>query len=95
MNVDTVCGKRQGKGKVTNPPAPYRKATLRTRETEARWEPRGRLLDCAPVQLATGAQGMGKGDQRSRRGKIYRGSFGKTRAKDPASKKKKTGTTRR
>jgi ribosomal small subunit protein bTHX len=27
---------------------------------------------------------MGKGDQRTRRGKIYRGSFGKTRPKDPA-----------
>ena len=33
---------------------------------------------------------MGKGDMRSRRGKIYRGSFGKTRAKDPAKKKKKS-----
>jgi len=32
---------------------------------------------------------MGKGDQRSRRGKIYRGSFGKSRAKDPAKKKKR------
>ncbi len=32
---------------------------------------------------------MGKGDQRTRRGKIYRGSFGKSRRKDPASKKKK------
>lgn len=31
---------------------------------------------------------MGKGDQRTRRGKIYRGSFGKTRAKDPARKTK-------
>lgn len=31
---------------------------------------------------------MGKGDGRSRRGKIYKGSFGKTRPKDPASKKK-------
>ncbi|HEX3845170.1 MAG TPA: 30S ribosomal protein THX [Steroidobacteraceae bacterium] len=31
---------------------------------------------------------MGKGDQRSRRGKIYRGSFGKSRAKDPAKKKR-------
>jgi ribosomal small subunit protein bTHX len=30
---------------------------------------------------------MGKGDRRSRRGKIYAGSFGKTRAKDPAKKK--------
>lgn len=32
---------------------------------------------------------MGKGDLRSRRGKIYRGTFGKTRPKDPAKKKKK------
>lgn len=32
---------------------------------------------------------MGKGDRGSRRGKIYRGSFGKTRPKDPAKKKKK------
>jgi ribosomal small subunit protein bTHX len=33
---------------------------------------------------------MGKGDMRSRRGKIYRGSFGKTRTKDPSKKKKKS-----
>jgi len=32
---------------------------------------------------------MGKGDQRSRRGKIYRGSFGKARAKDPAKRRKR------
>ncbi|MEZ5498085.1 MAG: 30S ribosomal protein THX [Steroidobacteraceae bacterium] len=32
---------------------------------------------------------MGKGDQRSGRGKIYRGSFGKSRAKDPAKKKRR------
>lgn len=31
---------------------------------------------------------MGKGDRKSKRGKIYRGSFGKTRTKDPAKKKK-------
>ena len=31
---------------------------------------------------------MGKGDSRSRRGKIDQGSFGKTRPKDPARKKK-------
>jgi len=30
---------------------------------------------------------MGKGDRRTKRGKIYAGSFGKTRAKDPAKKK--------
>ena len=32
---------------------------------------------------------MGKGDPRTRRGKIYQGSFGKSRAKDPVKKKKK------
>ncbi|HXA93045.1 MAG TPA: 30S ribosomal protein THX [Steroidobacteraceae bacterium] len=32
---------------------------------------------------------MGKGDRRSRRGKIYRGSFGKTRPKDPLKKKRR------
>ena len=32
---------------------------------------------------------MGKGDQRTRRGKLYRGSFGKWRTKDPAKRKKK------
>jgi ribosomal small subunit protein bTHX len=31
---------------------------------------------------------MGKGDHRSRRGKIYQGSFGKTRPKDPAKRRK-------
>jgi 30S ribosomal protein S31 len=31
---------------------------------------------------------MGKGDIKSRRGKIYRGSFGKSRPKDPPAKKK-------
>jgi 30S ribosomal protein S31 len=31
---------------------------------------------------------VGKGDRKTRRGKIYRGSFGKTRPKDPAAKKK-------
>jgi 30S ribosomal protein S31 len=33
---------------------------------------------------------MGKGDSRSRRGKIYQGSFGKSRPKDPAKKRAKT-----
>jgi 30S ribosomal protein S31 len=32
---------------------------------------------------------MGKGDSRSRRGKIYQGSFGKSRPKDPAKKKRR------
>jgi 30S ribosomal protein S31 len=32
---------------------------------------------------------MGKGDRRSRRGKIYAGSFGKKRPKDPAKKRKR------
>ena len=36
---------------------------------------------------------MGKGDRRSRRGKIYAGSFGKSRPKNPkAAKKKSAGT---
>lgn len=30
---------------------------------------------------------MGKGDRKTRRGKIYAGSFGKKRPKDPAKKK--------
>jgi 30S ribosomal protein S31 len=34
-------------------------------------------------------QGMGKGDPKTRRGKIYKGSFGKSRPKDPPAKKKK------
>ncbi len=38
---------------------------------------------------------MGKGDQRSRRGKIYRGSFGKSRPKDSPKQKKKPAATRR
>lgn len=33
---------------------------------------------------------MGKGDMRTRRGKIYRGSFGKSRSKAPAKKAKRT-----
>jgi 30S ribosomal protein S31 len=32
---------------------------------------------------------MGKGDQRSRRGKIYRGTFGKARPRKPKKKGKK------
>jgi len=31
---------------------------------------------------------MGKGDQRTRRGKIYRGSFGKSRPKEPGREKR-------
>jgi 30S ribosomal protein S31 len=36
---------------------------------------------------------MGKGDIKSRRGKIYRGSFGKSRPKDPAARKKAAAKT--
>ena len=32
---------------------------------------------------------MGKGDPRTRRGKIYQGSFGKSRPKDPVRRRKK------
>jgi 30S ribosomal protein S31 len=38
---------------------------------------------------------MGKGDGRSRRGKIYKGSFGKSRPKDPAKKKARLKKTAR
>jgi len=38
---------------------------------------------------------MGKGDQRTRRGKIYRGSFGKSRPKDPTGKKRAATKTAR
>ena len=31
---------------------------------------------------------MGKGDSKTRRGKIYQGSYGKSRPKDPTKKKK-------
>jgi len=31
---------------------------------------------------------VGKGDRKTRRGKIYRGSFGKSRPKNPAARKK-------
>jgi len=34
---------------------------------------------------------MGKGDRKTRRGKLYRGSFGKSRAKDPGKRRKQTG----
>jgi 30S ribosomal protein S31 len=32
---------------------------------------------------------MGKGDRRTKRGKLYAGSFGKSRPKDPSKKKAK------
>ena len=35
---------------------------------------------------------MGKGDKRTRRGKIFNGSYGKSRPGRPAKKKKKTGS---
>jgi 30S ribosomal protein S31 len=35
---------------------------------------------------------MGKGDPKTRRGKIYKGSFGKSRPKDPSSRKKKVAS---
>ncbi len=38
---------------------------------------------------------MGKGDGRSRRGKIYKGSFGKSRPKDPARKNKKRAAAKK
>jgi 30S ribosomal protein S31 len=38
---------------------------------------------------------MGKGDRRTRRGKIYAGSFGKSRPKSPVKKKAKAGTAKK
>jgi len=49
-------------------------------------------LDCARAAVAQRQQEygqMGKGDRKTRRGKIYRGSFGKSRPKDPSKKDKK------
>jgi 30S ribosomal protein S31 len=34
---------------------------------------------------------MGKGDRKTRRGKLYRGSFGKSRPKDPRKHRKQSG----
>lgn len=36
---------------------------------------------------------MGKGDGRSKRGKIFKGSYGKTRPHDPNAKKKPPAKT--
>ncbi|MBK6598789.1 MAG: 30S ribosomal protein THX [Proteobacteria bacterium] len=36
---------------------------------------------------------MGKGDRRTARGKIYAGSFGKSRPKDPTKKKAQVAKT--
>jgi 30S ribosomal protein S31 len=36
---------------------------------------------------------VGKGDRKTRRGKIYRGSFGKSRPKDPGAKKRAAAKT--
>jgi 30S ribosomal protein S31 len=38
---------------------------------------------------------VGKGDRRTRRGKIYAGSFGKSRPKDPSAGKPKAKVTAR
>jgi 30S ribosomal protein S31 len=38
---------------------------------------------------------MGKGDQRTRRGKIYRGSFGKSRPKDPSKNQRQAKSGKR
>jgi 30S ribosomal protein S31 len=52
-------------------------------------------LDCARAAWALVEQEysqVGKGDRKTRRGKIYRGSFGKSRPKDPDKNKPKTTT---
>ena len=57
---------------------------------------------CIGAPLKQEYSQVGKGDRKTRRGKIYRGSFGKSRPKDPSknknTKKKvagKTGTSRK
>jgi 30S ribosomal protein S31 len=52
---------------------------------------------CIGAPLKQEYSQVGKGDRKTRRGKIYRGSFGKSRPKDPSknknTKKKVTGKT--
>jgi ribosomal small subunit protein bTHX len=55
--------------------------------TQARSEKRPQASFSNPTNGAPNL--MGKGDPRTRRGKIYQGSFGKLRPKDPAKRKKK------
>ena len=50
---------------------------------------RHRMLHSRPSRIHE-VHEMGKGDGRSRRGKIYQGSFGKSRPKDPAKKKRRS-----
>ena len=38
---------------------------------------------------------MGKGDKRSKRGKIFKGSYGKSRPHDPEKKKKESAVKTR
>jgi 30S ribosomal protein S31 len=38
---------------------------------------------------------MGKGDKRTKRGKIFKGSYGKSRPHDPDAKKKEGGPKQR
>ena len=51
--------------------------------------PGAESIDCARAALARWQElAVGKGDRKTRRGKIYNGSFGKSRPKDPTKKKK-------
>ena len=88
-----ACARDGAPGAVTLKPAPLKRERHCPRHA---FSPRLRPL----IFSSTGVGHlMGKGDKRSRRGKIYRGSFGKTRPKDPASRKTKkaaaTAGTRR
>jgi 30S ribosomal protein S31 len=42
------------------------------------------------ARVPDGGEAMGKGDRRSKRGKIWRGTFGKTRPKKKKAKHDKT-----
>jgi len=46
-------------------------------------------VNCRPrnARQQSRSSAVGKGDRKTRRGKIYAGSFGKSRPKDPAKKK--------
>jgi 30S ribosomal protein S31 len=50
-------------------------------------DPGGQCVYCGALRLTnTGAEDMGRGDKRTRKGKIFKSSYGKTRPHSPAKK---------
>jgi len=45
-----------------------------------------RCLSATPQRMTAEAIEMGRGDKRTKKGKIFKGSFGKTRPKQPPAK---------